>query len=154
VSVPFTRTLPYVLRDRLGEVGVGVLIGKCLAIPDATSVTIDVAGTSITVPRLPAYIPTVGEPVYCLTAKSLILAIGAVGGAAAAAGPQGPPGPTGPTGATGPAGPTGSQGPPGATGPTGSTGAQGPKGDTGATGPPGPVGPTNPTYAQLKAGGW
>jgi len=99
-SVPFTRTLPYVLRQQLQQRGVRMLIAEVAAIPDANTVTLDQNGVHTTVPRISGYLPTVGEPAYCLAADTLILALGAVGGAV----------PTGPTGPPGPAGP---QGPPG-----------------------------------------
>jgi len=136
-SVPFTRTLPYVLRQQLARSGVRILIAEVAAIPSTTHVTIDQAGVQTTIARISSYAPTVGEAVYILAADTLLLALGAVGGIAGGEGAQGPPGPAGPTGATGPAGPTGA---------TGSTGATGPQG------PPGLL-PANPTYAQLKAGG-
>ena len=160
-TVPFTRTLPYVLRERLQRGGVSVLIGKVAAIPNPTHVTIDQGGIQTTIARISSYTPTVGEPVYCLAAETLILALGAVGGVA---GTQGPPGPQGPAGPTGPSGAAGSQGPPGATGSqgpqgvkgdTGATGSQGPQGTagaTGATGPQGPQGDPGPTGPQGATG--
>lgn len=78
MPVPFTRTLPYVLREKLAPEGVSVLIARVQAIPDTKRVTIDQAGTYTTIPRLSSYVPTVGEPAYCLVAGSLIIALGTV----------------------------------------------------------------------------
>jgi len=139
MSVPFTRTLPYVLRQQLARTGVRILIAEVAAIPSTTHVTIDQAGVQTTIARISSYAPTVGEAVYILAADTLLLALGAVGGTTS----SGPPGPPGPQGDPGPAGATGPQGPTGATGATGPTGPQGPQG----------LLPPNPTYAQLKAGG-
>jgi len=80
MTVPFTRTLSYVLREQLSATGVRALIAKVASVPDADTVRIDQAGTQTTIPRISSYVPTVGEPVYCIAADSLILALGAVGG--------------------------------------------------------------------------
>jgi microcystin-dependent protein len=163
-SVPFTRTLPYVLREQLQQAGVGVLIAEAVTAPDAASVTVEVAETSFTIPRLPSYMPEAGEPVVCLVGRSLMLAIGAVGGNVPSGtqgptGPAGPPGPEGPpgvgqpgpqgepgaTGPTGPKGDIGQQGPPGDQGPPGQQGPPGNEGPPGATGAPGPPGPKGDT---------
>jgi len=150
---PFTRTLPYVLREQLARKQVRLTIAKVHAVPNANEVEIDIDGVLSTVPRLAIYSPTVGLPCYLIVGATTVLAIGDVGGATSGIGPQGPPGPQGPagptgaTGSTGPAGPTGPQGDPGATGatgPAGATGPQGPKGDTGATGSTGSTGPQGP----------
>src|SRR5262245_37361542 len=117
-SVPFTRTLPYVLRQQLARSGVRILIAEVAAIPSTTHVTIDQAGVQTTIARISSYTPTVGEAVYILAADTLLLALGAVGGTTS----SGPPGPPGPTGATGPAGPTGATGSAGVTGPAGAIG--------------------------------
>lgn len=118
-TVPFTRTLPYVLRQQLRRGGLTVEIAEVAAIPDANHVTIDQGGVHTVIARLSSYTPTVGEPVYCLAANTLVLALGAVGGVASGAGPPGPAGPTGPAGAAGAPGATGPQGPKGDTGPSG-----------------------------------
>ena len=129
MSVPFTRTLPYVLREQLQKPGLlRFVIAEVTAIPDGDHVTIGENGSQATVPRLSGYTPTVGEPAYCLAADTIVLAIGAVGGVTGAPGPARAAGPAGPEG---PAGTTGAAGAPGV---PGTTGAQGPKGDTGATG--------------------
>jgi len=130
VTVPVTRELAYVLREQMArDPGLKLLVGKVTAVPDSKHVTVQIAGVAITIPKLPSYTATVGEPAQILTTTGAMLAIGAVGGAppAGAPGPQGPPGPTGPQG------------------PTGATGSQGPAGATGAQGPQGPAGPTGPT---------
>lgn len=145
MSVPFTRTMPYVLREQLSKTWLRLVVAKVTAIPNADTVTVEQAGSLVTIPRIATYVPTVGEPAYCLGADTTVIALGAVGGIAGGSGAQGPPGPTGPAGPTGPTGATGSQGPPGAQGPKGDTGAQGPqgvKGDTGTTGATGPPGTT------------
>jgi hypothetical protein len=89
VNVPLTRTLPYVLRDQLQKAGlVRFLIAEVVAIPDALHVTIAQAGVETTIPRISTYVPTVGEPAYCLAADTIVLAIGAVGGIAGVTGQQ------------------------------------------------------------------
>ena len=135
MTVPFTRTLPYVLRERLNRTWARLVIGEVTAIPDADRVTIEQNGADVTIARLSSYTPTVGEPAYCLGADTLILALGAVGGATGA-GTPGPPGPEGPAGPAGPTGPAGATGP---AGPTGATGSAGPPGSTGPAGPTGPA---------------
>lgn len=139
MSVPVTRTLPYVLREQLAKGGARLFVAKVASVPDANRVTVDENGVHFTIPRISSYTPTVGEPVYGIAAASVIVALGAVGGTVGGVGPQGPVGPAGPTG---PAGTTGATGPAGPTGTTGTTGPQGPKGDTGATGPTGATGTT------------
>ena len=166
MTVPYTRTLPYVLREqfRSGDDRLQLLIGTVVSAPDARHVTLSIGGQTFTVPRLPAYAPTPGEPAYCVSAPGLILALGAVGGAppTGAQGPAGTPGEKWFTGSGAPAGGTGAvgdwyldsvsgdfyektgasawtlrgnlKGPTGATGPAGPTGATGPAGPTGATG--------------------
>ena len=139
--IPFTRTLPYVLRRQLNPSGrIQFLIGKVAAIPDAQHVEIEqISGLTTIIPRVSSYTPTVGEPAYCLTADTLALALGAVGGATAGGtpGPAGPPGPTGPTGPAGAQGPQGVKGDTGAAGAPGAAGAQGPQGIQGPAGPSG-----------------
>ena len=77
--VPFTRTLPYVLRQKLAPAGgLSLLIGKVTAVPNPAHVTLSVAGTAATVPRLSTYTPTVGDACYCLVADTLVIAVGAV----------------------------------------------------------------------------
>jgi len=140
MSVPFTRTFGYVLREQLNRsVGLRRFVAPVAGIPDTSHLTIDQDGVQVTIPRLATYSsPVVGQAAYCLVDDTNMVALGSLtpgsGGGAGPPGPEGPAGPTGPTGATGP------QGPPGATGPTGPTGPQGPKGDTGAQGATGPPG--------------
>jgi hypothetical protein len=80
VSVPFTRTLPYVLRDAVNDqAGVEIVVGTVTGIPDQRHVNVSVAGgAAITVARLAQYVPTVGEPVYMLSPRTGMLAIGSV----------------------------------------------------------------------------
>ena len=100
MSVPFTRTLPYVLRDQLNRRWAALRAGKVAAVPDATHVTVDIGGSQLTIPRLSSYTPTVAEGVQILADENvgLLLALGAVGGVTAGQGPPGPPGPQGPPG--------------------------------------------------------
>jgi hypothetical protein len=86
VSVPFTRTLPYVLRRQLSRTGVRFVIGEVTAVPDPAHVTIVQGGAETVVARLASYSPTVGEPAYCLAADTLIIALGTVRGATATEG--------------------------------------------------------------------
>jgi hypothetical protein len=83
-SVPFTRTLDYVLRDQIGgsSQGAALRAGVVTAIPDAKHVTVAIGGQTLTIPRLSIYAPTVGEGVQILADEDvgLLLAIGAVGG--------------------------------------------------------------------------
>lgn len=175
MSIPFTRTLPYVLRERLQTPEFGMLVGNVTAIPDTTHVTVDFgAAGQVTIARLASYTPTVGKPCYCLVAPSQVLAIGDVGGIASS-GTPGPPGTPGERWFTGagvpPAGPVGNsivgdwylnsangdyyeqttatawalRG--NLRGPTGTTGAQGPAGATGAQGPAGATGSQGPQGA-------
>jgi len=148
-SIPFTRTLSYVLREQLSRTGVTALIGKVSSIPDAKRVTIDQAGVLTTIPRISSYVPTIGEPVMCLAADTMIVAIGAVGGVA---GGGGTPTPVTFVSGTGP--------------PTGAVGADGavyldrtslrfwgPKASGAWPGSPfARLMPLAPTYAQLKTG--
>lgn len=79
-SVPFTRTLPYVLRQQLQprDGNVRALVGKVTAIPDPGHVTVELSGATVTVPRLASYTPAVGQPAYCLVTDSFVLALGTV----------------------------------------------------------------------------
>ena len=75
MSVPLTRELAYVLREQLTrDPGLKLLAGKVTAVPDARHVTIQIAGSAVTIARLPSYLPTVGEAAQVLTMT------GAVGG--------------------------------------------------------------------------
>jgi hypothetical protein len=60
VTVPFTRTLPYVLREQLQQRGARALVAEVAAVPDPETVTIDQGGTQVTIPRVSSYTPTVG----------------------------------------------------------------------------------------------
>jgi hypothetical protein len=80
VSVPFTRTLPYVLREQLTERRqVVLLIGRVVSVPDTAHVVVDVAGTNITVPRLASYTaPQANESVYLLGSRLVMIALGTI----------------------------------------------------------------------------
>jgi hypothetical protein len=148
-SVPFTRTLSYVLREKLDRTGVTALIGKVSSVPDGKRVTIDQAGVLTTIPRISSYVPTVGEPVVCLAADTMIVAIGAVGGTP---GGGGTPTPVTFVSGTGP--PTSAVGPDGAVYlDRTSLRFWGPKAAGAWPGSPfGRLLPLAPTYAQLKTG--
>jgi len=80
-SVPYTRTLPYVLRDQLrpGDAQVRILVGTFVSAPDNAHAVVSIGGTNITVPRLASYTaPVVGQPVYLLTAGLITIALGTV----------------------------------------------------------------------------
>jgi hypothetical protein len=162
------RRLAAVLRQSLDQPGLSLLTGLVVDVPDATHVTLEVAGQELVVPRLGSYSPTVGEAAWCVQRLGLALAIGAVGSTSS----TGPPGPTGPTGPTGPAGAPGATGPAGPAGIISGSGA--PAAGTGADGQfyldtssgrmygPKAAGawpaaawrlvPLAPTYAQLTSG--
>jgi hypothetical protein len=148
-SVPFTRTLSYVLREKLDRTGISALIAKVSSIPDGKRVTIDQAGVLTTIPRISSYVPTVGEPVVCLAGDSMILAIGAVGGVAGGGGTSTPV-----TFVSGTGPPTGAVGADGAVYlDRASLRFWGPKASGAWPGTPfGRLVPLNPTYAQIKAG--
>ena len=79
--VPFTRSLPYVLREQLqkSREGPTVLIGRVLSVPNRSHVTVDIEGASVTVPKLASYSsPIVGEPVHVLADPLATVALGAV----------------------------------------------------------------------------
>jgi hypothetical protein len=80
VSVPYTRTLGYVLRDQLGRAtGLKRFIAPVAAVPDDTHVTIDQNGTQVTIPRLRSYdSPTVGEGAFCVADTASVVAIGSL----------------------------------------------------------------------------
>lgn len=92
MSVPYTRTLPYVLRDQLDEKGGAKFsIAKVTAIPDGEHVTISEGEGEATIPRVSSYSPTVGEPAYCLVADTIMVAVGTVGGKDPVMSGSGPP---------------------------------------------------------------
>jgi hypothetical protein len=70
--------LPYVLRDRLDQRNVALIVGTVTAIPDAKHVQVNVRGTVTKMPRLKSYSPTVGDAAQILAVGSVMLAIGAV----------------------------------------------------------------------------
>ena len=78
MSVPITRTLPYVLRGQINEPrGVSFLIGKVISTPDSKHVRIEIGGAQITVPKLASYsAPVANEPCYVLTAGEVTIALG------------------------------------------------------------------------------
>lgn len=180
--VPFTRSLPYVLREQLARKSVRLGIAEVASVPDANSVEIVQDGVHTVVPRLASYSPTVGLPCYLVVGTTAVLAIGDVGGSTSG-GAQGPPGPAGAAGELwwlGTGAPAGSLGVVGdlyletvtgayyektatstwtsrgtlmgPTGATGAQGAQGAKGDPGATGATGSQGPKGDTGAQGAQG--
>jgi len=75
---PFTRTLPYVLRDQLARPEVRLIAAKVTAIPDPGHVTIDLGGATTIIPRLKSYAPAIGEPAQVLALGSVMLALGTV----------------------------------------------------------------------------
>jgi hypothetical protein len=88
-SVPFTRSLPYVLREKLGAAakgghaegvssGVSVLLGKVTAVPNNKSVTVLIGASTVTVPKISTYVPVVNEPCVILSDPLVTVAIGAV----------------------------------------------------------------------------
>ena len=79
MSVPYTRTLPYVLREQLAQGGVELFVAKVAAIPDSRHVTVDQNGVQFTVAKLKSYTPVVGEVVYCIAADTATIALGTVG---------------------------------------------------------------------------
>jgi hypothetical protein len=81
VSVPFTRTLPYVLREQLYERqrGVTLMIGEVVSAPDSAHVVVEIAGANITVPRLASYTDAQpGDSVYLLGSTLVMIALGTI----------------------------------------------------------------------------
>jgi hypothetical protein len=81
VSVPFTRTLPYVLREQLyeGQQRVTLSVGEVVSVPDAAHVVVEIAGTSFTVPRLASYTGAQpGDSVYLLGSPLVMIALGTI----------------------------------------------------------------------------
>ena len=95
MTVPLTRTLPYVLRDQLIREPLRTLVGRVVAVPNENLVQVDLSGALVTIPRLSSYTPTVGEPAYVLTSSLFTVALGTVGGVTGGGGQPGPPGPAG-----------------------------------------------------------
>lgn len=83
-TIPFTRTLPYVLREQLQGEGPGLrpLVARVVSVPGPGEVVISVVGQNLTVPRLATYTPNPGEVAYCMASDSAIVAIGTIGTAA------------------------------------------------------------------------
>ena len=84
-EVPFTRSLPYVLRQKLGaavhgghtegiSAGVSVLIGKVVSVPGPDRVTVAIQGANVTIPKLSTYSPIVNEPAFILSDPAFTLA--------------------------------------------------------------------------------
>jgi hypothetical protein len=81
VSVPFTRSLPYVLRQQLPQrrQGVVLLIGEVVSAPDTAHVVVELGGVNITVPRLASYTaPQAGDSVYLLGSPLVMIALGTI----------------------------------------------------------------------------
>lgn len=75
---PFTRTLPFVLREQLAAPLVDLRAAKVTAVPDARHVVVDLNGTATRVPRLSSYAAVVNDVAQLLSVGSTTLAIGAV----------------------------------------------------------------------------
>jgi hypothetical protein len=77
---PLARGLPLLLRTELDEAGgtLTMTVGKVTALPDATHVTVEIAGATSTVPKLASYAAAVNDACFLLAAGSITLAIGAV----------------------------------------------------------------------------
>lgn len=150
------RVLPTVLRAQLARGGATLEAGRVLAVPDADHVTLDIGNQPVVVPRLGSYVPTVGEAAWCITGRSVLIALGAVG----SVGGGGTVGPPGPAGTPGEVWYTGAGAPPAATGIVGDWWLDSATGDyydkTGTSawtlrgnlrGPTGPAGPAGPAGA-------
>lgn len=75
---PFTRTLPYVLRDQLDRPDVRLIAAKVTAVPDSKHVTIDLGGTTTKIPKLAGYSAVVNDVAQVLAIGSVMLALGTV----------------------------------------------------------------------------
>lgn len=80
MSVPFPRTLPYVLREQLAKGdAVSVIVGKVVSVPNNAHVRVEVQGGQFTVPKLASYTaPVANEPVYLLVSPAVTIALGTV----------------------------------------------------------------------------
>jgi hypothetical protein len=80
MSVPFTRTLPYVLREQLEEpIPVSLALGTVVSVPDNAHVVVDIRGVNVTVPRLASYTgPQAGDAAYILVSPLVQIALGAI----------------------------------------------------------------------------
>jgi hypothetical protein len=81
--------------------------GTVLAVNVDGTLSVDLAGATLTLPKLNSYNAVVGDAVTVANAAGKRLALGRSGVYVGGGGAQGPAGPAGPQGATGPAGPTG-----------------------------------------------
>lgn len=80
VSIPFTRSLPYVLREQLAGKGLRAFAAAVVGVPDPAHVTIDQGGTQTTIPKLSSYAnPADGDAAVCLAGDTGVVAIGAAG---------------------------------------------------------------------------
>jgi hypothetical protein len=79
MSVPYTRTLEYVLREQINRpAGARPFLAPVVAIPDSGHVTIDQGGTQTVIPRLESMVAVVGQTAVCLAMHNSIVAIGAL----------------------------------------------------------------------------
>jgi len=79
VSVPLTRSLPFVLREALHGHELKLMVATAVSAPDTNHVRVDLQGTQFTIPRLKSYNPVnAGDPVFILAGPALLLAIGSV----------------------------------------------------------------------------
>ena len=77
--VPYTRTLPVVLRERLDELDrIQLLAARVTAVPDARHVTVSYGGATVTIPRLASYAAAVNDTAQVLAQGSVMLALGTV----------------------------------------------------------------------------
>lgn len=79
--LPPSRSLTAVLRGRAADAPapVRLLVGKVTAVPDASSVAVQIGGATVVVPRLASYTaPAIGRPAYLLSAGGLTIALGTV----------------------------------------------------------------------------
>jgi hypothetical protein len=80
MSIPFTRSLPYVLREQLHEgEQVKLLIARAVSVPNTSHVVVELGGVNITVPRLASYTaPSAGDSVYLLSSTLVMIALGTI----------------------------------------------------------------------------
>jgi hypothetical protein len=79
VSVPASRLLPAVLREKLEREETSVLIGRVTGNPDRAHVTVNVGEGDVTIPKLASYgTPIVGEPAFVLIHPLFTIALGSV----------------------------------------------------------------------------
>jgi hypothetical protein len=78
---PFTRGLPYVLREQLERLGnqPTLLTGEVVDSVGTDHVTITLGGTNLTIPRLASYsAPKAGDSVYVLGTPLMMIALGTI----------------------------------------------------------------------------